>query len=287
MKSLLVIVTLTVSASLFVFAQRPNKLPNAQRPNANRKTGNSNSDSTEVEVADAKKSSDSASIVLNEGALLVSTIEGFDTGRRRAHAGATAQQVASYIASHAGARYSPAGCVTTSLNGTTVTINYDLCTGPHGLRQVTGRMVEDVSLGAGGTIDIHTTANGLQLGQTTMNIDSSSVGSAANGVRSMSVTTNGSGTGPLGNSITRQGSYTITWDTTCLTINGSWSSTSGDRARSTVKSISRCNQQCPSGTITHNYSGGRTLTIVFDGSSVAKWTSSTGKSGTINLVCSP
>jgi len=237
------------------------------------------------ELTDAKRQTDAASIVLNEGALLVSTIEGLGAGSKRAHS-STAQQVAQYIAAHAGARYSPAGCVSTTLNGTTVTINYNNCTGPRGLRQVTGQVVESVSLGAGGAVDIHATAIGLQLGQTTMNIDSAIARSTVGGARSMSVTTNGSGTGPLGNSITRQGTYTITWDQSSETINGLWSSTSGERSRATVKQITRCNQQCPTGSITHNY-GGRTITIAFDGTAVAKWSSSNGRSGTINLVCTP
>ena len=274
---------LSVVVSQNVTAQRPK----AQRPNANRQKEPSNDKASAADLSDAKRSADSATIVLNEGALLVSTIEGFVGGeRKRGHAGSTPQQVAAYIASHAGARYSPAGCVTTNLNGTTVTINFNSCTGPRGLKQVTGTVVDTVAAGAAGAIDIQTTANRLQIGQTMMSIDSASQISNANGTRSMTVTTSGSGTGPLGNSISRQGSYTVTSTTTCATIDGYWASTTGDRSRSTVKNISRCNQQCPTGSISHN-SGSRTINIIFDGTSTAKWTTSNGKSGTINLMCGP
>lgn len=102
----------------------------------------------------------------------------------------------------------------------------------------------------------------------------------------MSVTTSGAGTGPFGNSIVRQGTYTVTWDATCVATYGSWSSTAGERTRSTTAQLKRCNHQCPTGTVTHVQIS-RTITITFDGSAVAKLTTSNGKSGTVNLICVP
>src|SRR5262249_8177269 len=101
---------------------------------------------------------------------------------------------------------------------------------------------------------------------------------------------NGSGTGPLGNMITRTGNYTVGWDTAagCLSLDGSWMTTVGARTWTTaVTSFRRCQNQCPSsGTI--DYHGGfcAHVTLTFNGSAVAQWTT-TNASGTVNLLCNP
>lgn len=268
-------------------AQRPRaSRPDAQRPNANRPNARSdNTDSASAELADAKRSVDSATIVQGESALLVSTIEGVGSGNTRAKSRPTAAQVAAYIAAHAEARYSPPTCVSTNINGSTVILNFNDCTGPRGLRQVTGELAEAVSVDAAG-VHVHASASQLQIGQSTMAIDSTIVYTISGGARSMSVMTNGAGTGPLGNSIARQGNYNVTWDASCVATNGSWATTRGENSRSTTAQLKRCEHQCPAGTVTHTY-GGRTITITFDGSAIAKWTTSNGKSGAINLICVP
>jgi hypothetical protein len=108
--------------------------------------------------------------------------------------------------------------------------------------------------------------------------------------KTLTVTTSGSGVGLLGNAITRQGSYTVTWDATsmCATLDGSWATTIGTATWSTsVTAFEQCKGACPAqGTIAHT--GGLshvTVTVTFDGSAVAKWSTSSGASGTVNLVC--
>jgi hypothetical protein len=285
----LMVIALALLTAQTVLAQQPRAgRPNAQRPNANRpKPSPDNTDSANADLADAKRSVDSATIVQGESALLVSTIEGLGTGNKRALSGRTAAQVAEYIAAHASGRYSPPSCVTTNVNGATVVLVFNNCTGPRGLRQVTGQLAEAVSVDAAG-VHVHASATRLQIGQSTMDIDSMTVYTVSGETRSMSVTTNGAGTGPLGNSIVRQGDYTVTWDASCVSTNGWWATATGESSRSTTAQLKRCNHQCPTGTVTHTQTrGGRMITITFDGSAVAKWTTNSGKSGTINLICVP
>lgn len=156
-----------------IFAQRPRaSRPNAQRPNANRPRARpDNAGSAGADLADAKRTIDSATIVQGESALLVSTMEGVGVGNKRAHSGPTAAQVAAYIAAHASARYSPPSCVSASVNGATVVLVFNSCVGPRGLRQVTGQLVDGVSVDAAG-VHVHASANSLQIGQSTMDIDS-------------------------------------------------------------------------------------------------------------------
>jgi hypothetical protein len=278
----LTVIALALLIGQDVFGQRPR----AGRPNANRpKPSPDNADSANADLADAKRSVDSATIVQGESALLVSTIEDLGRGNKRAHSGPTAAQVAEYIAAHMPARFSPPSCVSATVNGATVVLVFNICTGPRGLRQVTGQLAEAVSVDAAG-VHVHASATRLQIGQSTMDIDSMTVYTVSGETRSMSVTTNGAGTGPLGNSIVRQGDYTVTWDASCVATSGSWATTRGERSRATTAQLKRCNHQCPTGTVIHT-SGSRAISITFDGSAVAKWTTNSGTSGSINLICTP
>jgi hypothetical protein len=98
-------------------------------------------------------------------------------------------------------------------------------------------------------------------------------------------------TGPRGNAIDHNGNYTETWDpaTTCRSINGSWSteltSPVATAERANTVNVSRCGTGCPTGTLTHTFIGGATLTVTFDGSSTAQWSASTGLSGSVQLSC--
>jgi len=101
----------------------------------------------------------------------------------------------------------------------------------------------------------------------------------------LDVTTMSSGTGPLGNDFTHSGDYTVSWDADCATVNGSWSTETSDRSRGTTVDLTRCQQGCPTGTVTRDTFAGRTITVTFDGTATASWTSSAGRSGTIELTC--
>ena len=107
----------------------------------------------------------------------------------------------------------------------------------------------------------------------------------------LTVSTQGTGTGALGNEIDHQGNYTLSWDPTsdCGSIDGTWNteitSANASADRSNDVDLSRCGGGCPTGTLTHHFLAGATLTLTFDGTSVATWATSGGKTGTVNLSC--
>jgi hypothetical protein len=281
--SLLIVLGLALVIPHSGFGQRSGNSPS----NANRKNyGSAHSIVSNNDADDARQAVDSASVIEAEATLFLLTMEDITTRVKRAQSRPTAEQVAAYIVAHASQNYSPAGCVNASLNGaTTVVLNFNDCTGRRGLRQLTGTLVETVSVDSGG-IQIRAAASELAVGQTTMDIDSTSVWTNNAGTRSLSVTTSGSGTGALGNTFVRQGNYIVSWASDCVTTNGAWSLSSNEGTRSTTAQLTRCSHHCPSGTITRTH-GGRTITISFDGSALAEWSSSDGQSGTVNLVCTP
>jgi hypothetical protein len=233
----------------------------------------------------AEVSIDSTNVNQAESTLLASAVDGSETATGLVAAAPTPQGVADWITAHAGARYSPAGCATATESGLTVKIVFNQCTGPRGLRQVSGELDLTVSAGAGGAIDIAAHAADLEIGMATISLDSTAVYTATSSSQSLDVTTHGSGTGPLGNTISHDGQYTATWDATCVSVEGSWSTEVGAAQRSTTASVMRCADQCPTGTITRDTFAGRTIDITFDGTPVAKWTTSTGRSGTFTLPC--
>lgn len=238
--------------------------------------GSSSLDQTAAELA--VDSSDSGQ---TEGAVMSSLLEGTEV--QAGLAAPTAEDVAQRILDRAKARYLPAACVTATRTGAEVNIALNACTGPRGLRTLTGAIKVIGSVTDAGDFQAIATAQGLMVNASIMDINSTAVYSPS--AKTLSVTTSGAGTGPLGNEITRTGAYTVAWTATCATVNGAWATTVGDAARSTTVQMQRCKDSCPTGSVVHNGRLGRTVTVTFDGTGVATWVSSKGGSGTIDLPC--
>lgn len=229
----------------------------------------------------AEAAADSAGAAQAEASLLTSVVDGAPTGI----APATPENVATYIATHAAARYAPAGCAAVTQSGLTVTIVFDGCTGPRGLRQLDGTLTLTAAPAAGGAVSVAAHADDLAIGQATIDVDATAVYSGGGGSGSLAVTTHSAGVGPRGFDLAHDGDYTTTWDESCVSIDGAWSSARGDASRSTTASVMRCRDACPEGTVTRTTARGVTIAIDFDGTATASWTSSAGGSGTFPLTC--
>ena len=240
---------------------------------------------TQQQTGSATEALDSAEVVQSEGAVFVAGTDSLSVQL-------SGEQAAVSAAASAKTAWQPSGCVTASASGATVTYTLNDCTGPFGLVHVTGTVVVQYSLAADG-IHAHATANGLMVNGASIDIDALAVFSMNNGTKRLAVTTTGAGTGPFGNAITRSGNYVVTRTaaTSCFGLDGSWATTVADHQWSTrVTALSKCGAQCPAagGSISHH--GGLsnvTITVDFDGSATADWSTSNGYSGTINLLCQP
>ncbi len=238
-------------------------------------------------VDTAESAVDSSDSVSAEGNVMMAEMDGSDMTGLTA---VTADQVAARIAANIAVRWTPSTCATVTSSGTTVTVVYNDCTGPRGLVHVTGTLVIAVSVDAAG-IHGHGTATGFQVNQATLDIDADATYSVSGTTHTLMVDTTGEGTGPRGNEIDHKGDYTITWDTfsQCGSIDGAWSTDIttpvATAQRSNDVSLSRCAGGCPTGTVTHHYLGGASITVTFDGTATASWTASTGRSGTVALQC--
>jgi len=239
-------------------------------------------------VDSAESAVDSSDSVEAEGNVMMASVDGADMTALTA---LTGDQVAAKIAVNAQTRWNPSGCATATASGSNVTITLNDCTGPRGLVHVTGELDLAVSVSLSGAISVHATATALMVNRATIDVDANGTYAVNGTTHSLAVQTTGSGTGPLGNDVEHNGDYTITWDTAseCRSIAGSWSTSitasSGTATRSNDVNLMRCGTGCPTGTITHHFLGGASLMITFDGTAVAQWSTSTGKSGTVNLSC--
>ena len=239
-------------------------------------------------VDSAESALDSSDSVESEGNLMMASVDGADMTALTA---LTGDQVAAHIAANAPARFTPAGCATATATGSDVKLTLNDCTGPRGLLHVTGELDLTASVSLTGTISVHASATNLMVNRATLDIDSDATYTVNSTTHTLDVQTMGSGVGPLGNDIDHTGQYTITWDTgsQCHSIAGHWSTElsngSASATRSNDVNLMRCAGGCPTGTVEHHFLGGASLTITFDGTNVASWSTSGGKSGTVNLAC--
>ncbi|HEY3806018.1 MAG TPA: hypothetical protein VGL61_25595 [Kofleriaceae bacterium] len=232
---------------------------------------------------------DSEEAVSSESDLLIANVDGASPAGMAAPDAAT---VSATITANVTARWA-GNCATAVQNGANITITYNDCSGPRGLVHVTGELDLTISIGANAAIDVHATSTDLEVNGATLDFTADGVFTTSGTMESLAVTANGTGTGPFGNSIDHNGAYTVTWDpsTTCRSIDGSWStdfsSPVATAERANTVDLTRCGTSCPTGTLTHKFLGGASLSLTFDGTATAKWALSTGASGSVLLGCTP
>ena len=186
-------------------------------------------------------------------------------------------------------------CVTATQKLNVVTYVLVDCSGPYGLVHVTGTVTVTYTRQSNGSVQAVAKGTGLKVNQGTLDLDATAVYTKdpSTGVETAVVETHGKGTGPKGNSGDRTGNYTITRDVAagCMSIAGTWSTEwNGSRTATSstqVTGLSKCKGACPAagGTIVHTGVRGRVVTLTTDGTDVAQWSASGGKSGTVNLEC--
>jgi hypothetical protein len=220
---------------------------------------------------------DSNDIGSGESAILVTSAE--------SAAGATTEGLVASAAQRFSERFQPAGCAVATTSGNVVSYTLRDCTGPRGLVHVTGAIQIAYTRTATGHI-AKATASKLLVEGATIDLDATSTVVEAD-ARTATVEAHSSGIGPRGRAIERSGSYEVSWDSSCMTLEGTWSTTIGLLRTSTrVEQLRKCTGMCPSsGTVRHEGLRDRTLTISFDGSNSASWSGSDGKSGTVELDC--
>jgi hypothetical protein len=245
---------------------------------------------------------DSEESTESEGNVVMASVDGADqtaapdvvSAGSAAPTPLTIAGVVARITANVNARWSPVGCATVSSSGANVAIKYNDCTGPRGLVHVSGELDLTISISSANEVQVQATATGFDVNRAVLDIDANAtyVSAGAGGsADTLTVSSNGTGVGPLGTDIDHNGDYTVSWDPSsqCGSIDGTWSTDfsngSASAERSNDVDVSRCAGGCPTGTMTHHFLLGATLTLTFNGTNVATWATSAGKSGTFNLSC--
>jgi hypothetical protein len=205
-------------------------------------------------------------------------------------AGITADEVAATIAANITTRWN--GCATATATGANVAVTYTDCSGPRNLVHVSGDLALAITIDvAAGAIDAHATSDSLKVNGADLQIDATAAYTRTVDTEKLVVHTTGSGIGPRGNTVDHAGDYTVTWDasTSCGAVDGHWqtdlSNATTSAERSNDVDVMRCGASCPTGSLTHHYLRGASLTLTFDGTAIATWSTSLGGSGTFALSC--
>ncbi len=237
------------------------------------------------ELNDAEDADESAVVTSSESAL---TSELSDEVAQPMSAAPS--ELASAAATRVGSHLTPAGCLTTTVSGATVTYVFNDCTGPYGLVHVTGTVTAVYSRSSAGAVQAVITGSGVKVNKATVDLNSTVTATQSNGVKTANVVSNASGTGPRGNTLERNGAYTVVYDSTtqCITIDGTWTTRAGLRTASTVVSgYQRCKGACPAagGSIVHTTARSNVITVTYSGGASASWATSGGRTGTVTLQC--
>jgi len=180
-----------------------------------------------TDSASAAEALDANDSTTSESAVLMASTDGTESS-------ASASAAATTAAGRARGLYQPAGCVTATAVANVVTYTLVDCSGPWGLAHVTGTVVVTYTADAAG---IHAAAvtTGLSINGATMNATSNATYTVNGSAKKLVVQTQGSGVGAFGTSITRNGSYTLSWDdaSMCGALDGAWSTMIGNDTWST------------------------------------------------------
>ncbi len=193
--------------------------------------------------------------------------------------------------------FSPADCVRGEVTGESVTADLDGCTGPRAFT-ITGVVNIAFDEGANDGTELRVTAGNVEIGGMAVTINTTTTLPADLAAsRELEVATLGGGTGD-GDALTgRRGDYTVTYDESCLRLDGDWTSSLDTRLfQSVVTDFHRCGEACPTEgriiygeTDAEQAAGGVIdvdgLTVSFDGSDVATYISTELSAGRVQLDC--
>lgn len=228
----------------------------------------------------AEQAADSMDSVESEIVWIAHSIDGMT-------ASTTPEDAANASAANAAAFWTD-GCFSYSIDGGSITYTLDDCGGPFELAGVTGSVtVTYRESGASYGFDI--VATDLMVHASTVSFMVS--GDVSTDGRNVNVTTSGSATGRRNHMISHTGTYSLQWNgsSECAGIDsGTWNTTvDGETFTTTVTNWRRCGATgCPAAGGSIGFSGPRSfITLMYDGTPEASWTSGAGGSGTIRLFC--
>ena len=188
------------------------------------------------------------------------------------------------IADRAGTFFTPAGCVTATASGATVSYNFNNCEGAFGMRSVSGAVRLELSE-SNGQLGLTGTSTDLTVDGRPYILDVNATATRAGTQRVVTMRSR-SRTPDLVDS--RDVQFTTTWEqgSGCVTLNGQGgSSRDGMVTTSTITGYQRCANECPTAGKVVVDNKGDTFTTEFNGSSTAEVKDPKGDTKSYQLNC--
>jgi hypothetical protein len=229
---------------------------------------------------------DATAMAEYETGIVAVAVEGYD------YVIMSAEEAAENAADNAEEQFDVPECVSTQVDGDTVVYTFNDCSGPYGLVHLNGSA--EVTFTSTMTSARVIASGDLQINGVEMDIDCDALYEIVGAdVSRLTISSSSSAVGPRGNSVGHNGDFTATFDAEaeCIAIDGEISTSANSFMWSfSAQGYERCMGACPTTGGTVGFQGGISglaVTIEFDGSDRARWSTSTGRSGTILLLCSP
>ncbi len=246
----------------------------------------------EAQLVADDEASEEADADLEEGVDV--PLSGATPNDPRPAGGATDGDMMERVRTNPGLFFQPAGCITTTIEGTTATHVFDNCTGPLGRRTFNGTVTSTYVRGEG-TLTITHTAQDFHIDGATISGSRVIEYSVSGSVITRKRTGRWYGTTARGVAITHEADFVATYDVLarCVTRDGSATTTLGDRTfQRSITGFRRCGigrLGCPeSGTVVLSRTrDGETLrlTIEFLGGRDIRITRPSGAVVTRQLAC--
>jgi len=240
--------------------------------------GACNRDSRETSLEVANQAVESASQTTAEAELLVTLLGDVDPSL-------SPEDMATAAAASA-TQMQPPDCATVQSTATQVTWTFTQCTGALGLITLDGSVTLSFRVGPRGkTVDL--SSSGLEVSGVPVELGGIAVYTSSGTSNTLEVDTNASAQTTRFGSLQRTGSYTVTWEdgASCLQVDGTWSTSLGARSwDTTATALTACDGSCLVGTLTFARTGSSYALSFLAGGEV-EWTTSSGKTGTIQLPC--
>lgn len=191
----------------------------------------------------------------------------------------------------AGQSFLPAGCATAAQDGSTARFLFRNCRNTLGVSAIYGALTVRYELTPEGRLRATLNALGLRAMGASLDLGATVTYGARESLITADVDTRTSGVGLRGLRLTRSGQYTLSWEpsTQCLGLDGTWATTvPSGTAETSLSDFRRCMGRCPQagGRMTHRKLNGAVVSVQFVGGETAVWSISTGRAGTVALMCS-
>jgi hypothetical protein len=194
----------------------------------------------------------------------------------------------------------PQGCAIALAAQNVVTFNFNDCSGPLGITNLSGIVMATIDTTGNGRVQAQLTGTHITSNGAIFDLNTSAVATlSANGQTILKATSMSTGTGPNGNSIAHAGSYTVVWPTSpnCATIDATFFGGLTDASTidasspgtptldavgvttTTVNSYVACTGLCPQSGTTTSSLNGQSVTLTFTGFNTAECTVPTGQGG--------